>query len=296
MPPLTAVLLNCTLKPSPAASNTEALMRKVVEWYDRLDVVSDLVRVTDYDVKFGMTSDEDGGDEWLLILKRIKAADIIVMGTPIRFGARNSVAQMVIERLDGSYPERNDVGQYPLYNKVGGVVVTGDQDGARTCAEATLFKLSHFGCTIPPHAAAYRLGNAGPGPSSIDTGGQNHAYTQRTTRRMAHNTVHLARLLREQPIPPDGDTFNADTGRPVATVEARPRNPFANLPTGADDIDPVELETEQRAAEQDRLIERRRTLDLTWREKGLPEKRGLPRIRPHADEGDAPDAGDPRSS
>ncbi|MDP9226265.1 MAG: hypothetical protein M3P18_20990 [Actinomycetota bacterium] len=53
---LKAVLLNCTLKPSPEESNTEALMRKVVEWFDLMDVQSDIVRVVDHDVRFGMTS------------------------------------------------------------------------------------------------------------------------------------------------------------------------------------------------------------------------------------------------
>ena len=38
--PLKAVFLNCTLKPSPDVSNTEALMRKVIEWFDRMDVRS----------------------------------------------------------------------------------------------------------------------------------------------------------------------------------------------------------------------------------------------------------------
>lgn len=211
MAALKAVLLNCTLKPSPAVSNTEALMRKVVEWYDRMDVESEFVRIVDYRVKFGITSDEGDGDEWPQILDKIKAADIIVMGMPIWFGVRSSVAQLVIERLDGTYTERNEVGQYPLYNKVGGVVVTGNEDGAHSCAETTLFNLSHLGCTIPPNADTYWVGDAGPGPSYIEAGGENHAYTQRTTRWMAHNTVHLARMLKAQPIPPEGNTFDEET-------------------------------------------------------------------------------------
>jgi multimeric flavodoxin WrbA len=208
---LKAVLLNCTLKPSPAVSNTEALMRKVVEWYDRMDVESEFVRIVDYRVKFGVTSDEGDGDEWPLILDRVKAADIIVMGMPIWFGVRSSVAQLVIERLDGTYTERNEVGQYPLYNKVGGVVVTGNEDGAHSCAETTLFNLSHLGCTIPPNADTYWVGDAGPGPSYIEAGGEDHAYTQRTTRWMAHNTVHMARMLKAHPIPPEGNTFDEET-------------------------------------------------------------------------------------
>jgi multimeric flavodoxin WrbA len=112
-------------------SNTEALCHEVIRWFDTMDVTSEIVRIVDYDVKFGITSDEGDGDEWSLILEKIKGADIIVMAEPIWFGVRSSVCQIVIERLDGTYAERNEVGQYPLYNKVAGCVVTGNEDGAQ---------------------------------------------------------------------------------------------------------------------------------------------------------------------
>ena len=142
MAELKAVFLNCTLKKSPAVSNTEALARKVVEWFDRMDVESEIVRIVDYNVPFGVSSYEGEGDEWPQILAKIKAADIIVVCTPIWFGVRGSVCQLIVERLDGTYNERNDQGQYPLYNKVAGVVVTGNEDGAHAAAETTLLRPS----------------------------------------------------------------------------------------------------------------------------------------------------------
>ena len=207
---LKAVFLNCTLKRSPDVSNTEALARKVVKWFDSMEVESEIIRIVDYRVPTGVSSDEGGEDEWPGILERIKEADILVIATPIWFGHRSSVAQLVIERLDGTYNERNEVGQYPLYNKVGGVVVTGNEDGAHAAAESTLFNLSHLGCTIPPNSDTYWVGDAGPGPSYLEAGGENHAYTQRTTRWMAHNLVHLARMLKASPIPPEGNTFEEE--------------------------------------------------------------------------------------
>jgi multimeric flavodoxin WrbA len=203
---LDAVLLNCTLKKSPEPSNTEALMDRVIEVLESLETSCEKVRVVDHNVPFGVSSDKGDGDEWPRILEKILAADILILGMPIWFGVRSSVAQMVIERLDGTYNTTNDVGQYPLYNTVGGVVVTGNEDGAHDCASNTLFNLSHLGCTIPPNADTYWLGNAGPGPSYIEAEGWNHAYTQKTTTWMAHNVVHLARMLRERPIPPEGNT------------------------------------------------------------------------------------------
>jgi len=209
MPELRALFLNCTLKRSPSVSHTEGLAEKVIQWFDKMDVESELVRVVDYRIPFGVSSHEGEGDEWPLILDKIKAADILVMCTPIWFGVRSSVAQMVIERLDGTYRERNAAGQYPLYNKVAGVVVTGNEDGAHAAAESTLFNLTHLGCTVPPNADTYWVGDAGPGPSYLDIG-QDHPYTRRTTRWMAHNLVHMARILKSNPIPAEGNTFEPE--------------------------------------------------------------------------------------
>lgn len=203
---LKAVLLNCTLKKSPAVSNTQALMEIVINTLEGLDVECESIRIVDHNVPFGVSSDEGDGDEWPPILEKIIAADILIIGMPIWFGVRSSVAQLVIERLDGTYNDTNDVGQYPLYNTVGGVVVTGNEDGAHDCSATTLFNLSHLGCTIPPNADTYWVGEAGPGPSFIEANGENHPYTRKTAGWMAHNVVHLARMLKENPIPPEGNT------------------------------------------------------------------------------------------
>lgn len=166
-----------------------------------LGVKTESIRVNDYEIKFGITSDEGSGDEWPKILEKIKEADILVIGSPIWFGVRSSVAQLVIERLDGTYAEGDEqTGQYPLYNKVAGVIVTGNEDGAHNVAAHTLFNLSHLGATIPPNADCYWVGEAGPGPSYLDAGGDKHLYTNRTARYMAHNLVEMAKKLAKDPI------------------------------------------------------------------------------------------------
>ena len=203
---LTALGLNCTLKKSPETSNTEALMRKVFGLLEDHGVKTEIVRPVDLEIKPGVTSDEGDGDEWPQLLERIKAADILLIGMSIWFGHRSSVAQQVIERLDGTYEETNEVGQYPLYNKVAGVVVTGNEDGAHASAETTLFNMTHLGCVVPPNADTYWVGDAGPGPSFIEADGRDHPYTNKTSTWMAHNVVHLARILKQNPIPPEGNT------------------------------------------------------------------------------------------
>ena len=100
------LFLNCTLKKSPLISNTRALIDKAEAIFKELGVESEVIRVVDYNVAFGVSSDEGGGDEWPLILEKIKACDILIIASPIWFGVRSSVTQMVIERLDGTYMER----------------------------------------------------------------------------------------------------------------------------------------------------------------------------------------------
>ena len=203
---LKALILNCTLKKSPEVSNTEALIDMVREHFDELGVESEVLRPVDFEIPFGVVSDIGHGDQWPQILEKVKAADILIMAMSIWFGVRSSVAQMVIERLDGTYEETNAAGQYPLYNKVAGVVVTGNEDGAHACAETTLFNLTHLGFAVPPNADTYWVGEAGPGPSFIEAKGHEHPYTRKTSTWMAHNVVHLARILKQSPIPAEGNT------------------------------------------------------------------------------------------
>jgi multimeric flavodoxin WrbA len=199
---LKAVILNCTLKKSPEVSNTRALIDKVVGLMEPMGVASEIIRVVDHNVPFGVASNEGDGDEWPAILKKLIDADIVIIGTPIWFGVRSAVAQLVIERLDGTYAEGDPAtGQFPLYNKVAGVIVTGNEDGAHDAAANTLFNLSHLGCVVPPNADCYWVGDAGPGPSYIQAGGDKHMYTNKTARYMAHNMVYMANLLKEHPFP-----------------------------------------------------------------------------------------------
>ena len=118
-----------------------------------------------------------------------------------------------------TYAERNERGQFPLYNKVAGVVVTGNEDGAHAAAESTLFNLSHFGCAIPPNADTYWVGDAGPGPSYIEAG-QDHVYTKRTTKWMALNLVHLAKTLRANPFTEPIPPLDADHSPGASAMES----------------------------------------------------------------------------
>lgn len=201
-----ALFLNCTLKGGDTTSHTEGLIRDIVPHLDGLGVESEIVRVVDYNVAFGVTADEGDGDEWPHILEKVKAADIVVIGTPLWLGEKSSIATQVIERLYGGSGLKNEKGQAIYYNKVGGVVVTGNEDGAKHACASILYGLSHIGFTVPPNVDTYWVGEAGPGKSYIDAGRDND-FTKSHGKTMAYNLYHFAKMLSETPIPAEGNTM-----------------------------------------------------------------------------------------
>ncbi|HSJ68982.1 MAG TPA: flavodoxin family protein [Anditalea sp.] len=197
-----AIILNCTLKPSPEESNTEALINKAVRLFNEQMVECQVIRAIDHNIAFGTTSDEGGDDEWPAILAEIKKSHILILASPIWLGDKSSICKMVIERIDGSTDEEDpETGQYPLYNKVGAALVTGNEDGGKKVCSEILFSLNHSGCTLPPAPMAYWVGDAGPGPSYLEAGGDKHLFTNKNLRYMVHNTAYMAKLLNDNPIP-----------------------------------------------------------------------------------------------
>ena len=164
---LQAIYVNCTLKRSPEPSNTQGLMDRSIEVMRRQGVTVDEVRAIDHDIATGVWPDmtEHGWDrdDWPALQERVMAADILVIGTPIWLGDKSSVCTQVIERLYAGSSELNDAGQYAYYGRVGGCIVTGNEDGVKHCAMNVLYSLQHLGYVIPPQADAGWIGEAGPG-------------------------------------------------------------------------------------------------------------------------------------
>jgi multimeric flavodoxin WrbA len=200
---LRAVFLNCTLKRSPEVSNTQGLMDVSIAIMEKNGVHVDDIRVVDRALAFGVYPDmrQRGWsyDDWPEVYEFVKAADILVIGTPIWLGEKSSVCNQVIERLYASSGELNAKGQYAYYGKAGGCIVTGNEDGVKHCSMSVLYALQHIGYTIPPQADAGWIGEAGPGPSYLDegSGGPENEFTQRNTTFMTWNLLHFARLLKD---------------------------------------------------------------------------------------------------
>jgi len=200
---LSALFLNCSLKPSSAApSNTQALMDNSIAIMEANGVATDVIRIADHEVPPGVDQDmTDHGfdrDDWPGIQRRVFDADILVLGTPIWLGDKSSICTRVIERLYGYSGVLNEKGQWIYYGRVGGVLVTGNEDGIKHVAMNALYSLQHIGYTIPPQADAGWIGEAGPGPSYADpgSGGFENAFTQRNTTFMTWNLMHVAAMLK----------------------------------------------------------------------------------------------------
>jgi multimeric flavodoxin WrbA len=200
---LRALFINTTLKASPEVSNTQGLIDISAEIMRRQGVSIDEFRAVDHDIAPGvwpdMTEHGQKSDEWPELFERVMNADILVLGTPIWLGEKSSVCTRVIERLYGNSSQLNESGQYAYYGRVGGCLVTGNEDGIKHCAMNILYSLQHLGYVIPPQADAGWIGEAGPGPSYLDegSGGPENDFTNRNTTFMTWNLLHLARMLKE---------------------------------------------------------------------------------------------------
>lgn len=207
---LKAVYVNCTLKKSPEKSHTAALMGVSKQIMEKENVEIDEIRLVDHQVANGvypdMTEHNWEEDEWPALFKRIIAADILVVGTPIWLGEKSSIAQKLIERLYAMSGLTNEKGQYLFYGKVGGCIITGNEDGVKHSAMGILYSLQHVGYSIPPQADSGWIGEVGPGPSYGDTEWQGEKltepagfgsdFTHRNSTFMTYNLLHLAAMLK----------------------------------------------------------------------------------------------------
>lgn len=204
---LSALFINCTLTKSPGQSHTELLAQISIDIMEKHGVKTELIRAIDYNIATGVYPDmrKHGWkqDDWSDLYKKVMRADILVLCGPIWLGDNSSVMKRVIERLYGNSAILNKRGQYAYYGKVGGSLITGNEDGIKHCTMNTLYSLQHLGYTIPPQADAGWIGEAGPGPSYGDKledgshAGIDNDFTNRNTTFMTWNLMHLAKMLKD---------------------------------------------------------------------------------------------------
>ena len=202
-----AIFFNGTLTKGSAHSHTDSLINVSKAIMEKNGVDVEVIRVINTDIATGVWPDmrEHGAktDEWPAIYKRVEAADILVIAGPIWLGDNSSETKKVIERLYACSSLLNKEGQYAYYGKVGGCLITGNEDGVKHCAMNVLYSLQHLGCVIPPQADAGWIGEVGPGASYGDDDGKggkvgfDNDFTNRNTTFMTWNLMHLAKMLND---------------------------------------------------------------------------------------------------
>ena len=198
--PLHALILNCTLKPSPAASNTQALAEVLQQALVDGGATCEMIRAVDLDLLPGVSSDEGEGDEWPPIHEKLLASEILVLATPTWFGQPSSVVKRVLERMDALLSETDDEGRPVAYNRVAGFVVTGNEDGAHHVIAELAQAVNDIGYTVPAQAWTYWNKGPGPGPTYLETD-EGHEWSAKTARTAAGNLIAVAEALAAHPLP-----------------------------------------------------------------------------------------------
>ncbi|MGI8332568.1 flavodoxin family protein [Actinomadura scrupuli] len=195
-----AVIVNCTLKRSPEPSNTEALAEVVAGELRSRGTKVDTVRAVDLDIPPGVETDLGEGGAWPRVHDMLLDAEILIVASPTWVGRPSSVAQRVIERMDAMLSETDDDGRPVAYNRVAGVVVTGNEDGAHHVISEISGALADIGYTVPGQAWTYWHLGPGPGPDYLDSE-QGRDWAAKTGRAMASNLHAVATALAATPIP-----------------------------------------------------------------------------------------------
>ena len=199
---LTAIAINCSLKPSGGSdSSTDKMIGLLVSELKKKGVAfAQTIRIADHEVKPGVTSDEGAGDAWPDLRRRILAADILIFGTPIWLGQMSSLAKRVVERMDAFLSETDERGRMPSYGKVALLAIVGNEDGAHGVSADLYQALNDTGWTIPAAAVCYWVGEAMAKTDFQDLS-QIPDKVAQTAAVAAANAAHLAALLRREPYP-----------------------------------------------------------------------------------------------
>lgn len=198
-----ALVINCTLKKSPEPSNTEELASQVAGRLSKLGVRTEFVRAVDLAIAPGVVTDAGDGDEWPRVHEQLLDAEILVVASPTWLGRPSSVAQRVLERMGAMMSESDDEDRPVAYNRVAGVVVTGNEDGAHHVISEISGALADIGYTIPGQAWTYWHLGPGPGPDYLDDE-RGRDWSHSTGRTMADNLCGVAEALAERPLKVSG--------------------------------------------------------------------------------------------
>lgn len=148
-----AIILCGTLRRE-GHSNTITLSKFFARYLEAQQVECEIVRLAAHRIVPGTESDlGDPEDAWPQILARILQAEILIFATPVWWGGHSSEIQKVIERLDALHDKLMKGEPSGLEQKAGGLIVTGDSDGAQHITGNIANFFNAIGLHFPPFAA-----------------------------------------------------------------------------------------------------------------------------------------------
>jgi multimeric flavodoxin WrbA len=147
-----------------------------------------------------VSTDLGEGDDWPAVHRSILGSELLLVATPTWLGRPSSLAQRALERMDAMLSETDEQQRPVAYNRVAGVVVTGNEDGAHHVISEIAGALVDIGFTVPGQAWTYWNRGPGPGPSYPDIE-EGHDWSHKTARAMASNMVAVAHALTKHPVP-----------------------------------------------------------------------------------------------
>jgi multimeric flavodoxin WrbA len=196
-----ALIINCTLKKESETSNTQALANVMAEEMDKRGVEVHSLRAVDLNILPGSTSDEGTDDDWPQVRREVLTSEIIILASPTWVGRLSSVAQRVIERLNGMFGEKDEDGRPVAYNHVAGFVATGNSDGAKHVIGEMIAALSEVGFSIPGQSWAYFNNGSAAGPVYTEAAPAKQQRSKDMAAIAASNLVALAQAIKAKPIP-----------------------------------------------------------------------------------------------
>jgi len=196
-----ALILNGTLKRENHFSHTRTMCDFLITHLEKYGCESEFINLVEFNIKPGVESDEGEGDEWPEILKKVLAVDIIIFATPIWWGTYSSLIQRIIERMDALNDELLESGKSELANKVGGMIISGAEDGAEHIIGQICNFLVWNGITMPPACSLSYLGDYPKTKAELLKQLENSKSIKNMAEVMSHNLTYFARLLKEHPMP-----------------------------------------------------------------------------------------------
>ena len=147
-----AILLLATLKKD-RPSNTEALCRFFTDKLDSKGILHETIKLVDYNIPPGTYSRMKEDDQWPAIQDKILESDLVIFATPVWWNNHSSLMQRAIERLDELHDHLMEGKPSGLEGKAGGIIVTGDSDGAMGVISGIANFYNAIGIAFPPFAS-----------------------------------------------------------------------------------------------------------------------------------------------